>query len=152
LMMRTLALRFSDRKFLYSQISIFVFVVAVPNILHFFGIYVIGVLPMHWPVILAGLLWGWRLGAYLAIAAPLLGFLISGMPTVFVLLPMIFELMCYGALPPLVMKRFGVSSYFAVFISLIIGRIVLVLLSSMSENPSLLRLGMNDILSRELAC
>ena len=55
-------------------------------------------LPMHWPVIFAGLCYGWRSGALIGLAAPGVSFLLSGMPPAVVLPGMTAELAAYGML------------------------------------------------------
>jgi len=55
-------------------------------------------LPMHWPVIFAGLCYGWRSGALIGLAAPGVSFLLSGMPPPAVLPGMTAELAAYGLL------------------------------------------------------
>ena len=44
------------------------------------GLPVRQLLPMHWPAILAGLVYGWRSGAVIGAASPIVSYLISGMP------------------------------------------------------------------------
>ncbi len=53
-------------------------------------------LPMHWPVLLAGLVYGWRAGLLVGLAAPIASHLLSGMPPVPVLPGMTMELAMYG--------------------------------------------------------
>lgn len=71
--------------------------VVLPALGHAAGIASGTLLPMHWPVLLAGLLFGARTGALLGVAAPLAAFATSGMPPVAILPAMVAELAVYGA-------------------------------------------------------
>ena len=53
-------------------------------------------LPMHYAVLLGGLLLGPVAGAFLGIATPVLSTLMTGMPPVAILPPMVVELAVYG--------------------------------------------------------
>ncbi|HHU82346.1 MAG TPA: ECF transporter S component, partial [Firmicutes bacterium] len=52
--------------------------------------------PMHIPVLLSGLICGWSFGLLCGLAGPLLSTLITGMPPVAYLPPMLVELAVYG--------------------------------------------------------
>ena len=69
----------------------------LPALGHAAGLASSTLLPMHWPVLLGGLLFGARTGALLGVAAPLAAFAASGMPPLVVLPAMIAELAVYGA-------------------------------------------------------
>ena len=96
----------------------------LPALAHATGLPTRVLLPMHWPVILAGLCYGWRSGLLIGIAAPSLSFLISGMPPVFVLPAMTVELAAYGCLAGLARQNFGLNTFASSAISLIGGRVV----------------------------
>jgi niacin transporter len=70
----------------------------LPAAAHAAGLPVRWLLPMHWPVMLAGLCYGWRSGAAVGLAAPGVSFLLSGHPLPAVLPSMTLELATYGAL------------------------------------------------------
>lgn len=55
-------------------------------------------LPMHIPVLLAGFVLGTRYGLLVGVLAPIINFLVSGMPPVPYMYAMIFELAAYGLL------------------------------------------------------
>lgn len=63
-------------------------------------------LPMHIGVLIAGLLLGPVYGAVIGGIAPLLGFLVNGMPQMPMAIYMMFELIAYGAVAGLLMKLF----------------------------------------------
>ena len=68
----------------------------LPAAIHMLGLPVRQLLPMHWPAILAGLVYGWRSGAVIGAASPIVSYMISGMPRPAVLPSMTFELAAYG--------------------------------------------------------
>ncbi|MEQ1924278.1 MAG: ECF transporter S component [Pyrinomonadaceae bacterium] len=96
----------------------------LPSLAHAFALPTRSLLPMHWPVILAGLCYGWRSGLAIGIAAPILSFLLSGMPPVFILPAMTVELAAYGLLAGLARQNLGLNTFAAAAISIIGGRVV----------------------------
>lgn len=81
-------------------------------------------LPMHWPVIFAGLCYGWRSGALIGLAAPAVSYLLSGMPPAAALPAMTAELATYGFLAGLFRESFRRNSFLAVAAALLGGRLV----------------------------
>ena len=81
-------------------------------------------LPMHWPVLFAGLCYGWRSGALIGLTAPGVSFLLSGMPPPAALPAMTVELAVYGFLAGLFRESFRRNSFLAVAAALIGGRLV----------------------------
>ncbi len=86
-------------------------------------------LPMHIPVILCGLICGWKYGLGLGLSLPLIRSLIFGMPPMYpVAIAMAFELGTYGLVVGLIYflsKRRNVGTvYIAMIIAMISGRIV----------------------------
>lgn len=71
---------------------------ALPAVIHLLGLPVRRLLPMHWPAILAGLVYGWRSGLVIGAASPIVSYLMTGMPRPAVLPSMTFELAAYGAI------------------------------------------------------
>jgi hypothetical protein len=96
----------------------------LPALAHATGLPTRVLLPMHWPVVLAGLCYGWRSGLLIGLAAPSLSFLLSGMPPVFVLPAMTVELAAYGLLAGLARQTLGLNTFASSAISLIGGRVV----------------------------
>lgn len=98
----------------------------LPAVSHFAGLPVRWVLPMHWAVILAGLIYGWRAGALIGLLAPVASFLLSGMPLPHILPAMTVELAVYGFVVGFarqVWRRGGVGS---AAIAIVAGRLVFV--------------------------
>ncbi len=81
-------------------------------------------LPMHWPVIFAGLCYGWRSGVIVGLSAPILSFLISGMPLPHILPSMTIELAAYGFLAGIARQNLKLNWFAATAISLVGGRLV----------------------------
>lgn len=84
--------------------------------------------PMHIPVLLCGFLCGWPYGLIVGFIAPLLRFVLFGMP---VLMPigaaMAFELAAYGFVSGILYKKLpktNLSIYASLIIAMIAGRIV----------------------------
>ncbi len=80
-------------------------------------------LPMHLPIILVGLLAGAYAGAISGIAAPILSFLLSGMPVITMLPFMTIELLVYGLTAGLLRNK-KMPTVLKVIIAQLSGRIV----------------------------
>ena len=86
--------------------------------------------PMHLPVLLAGFVCGGPIAAVIGFAAPLLRFLMFGMPPIYpVGLAMAFELLTYGLVSGVLYrrvfkKRNMASVYASLFGAMVAGRVV----------------------------
>ncbi len=81
-------------------------------------------LPMHIPVLLCGLLFGWQSGIVCGIFVPLVSSLLTGMPPLFPTgAAMIFELGTYGGLAGLLYRKLSLNIYPALIFSMLGGRI-----------------------------
>lgn len=118
------------------QIILVGLAVVLPYTAHFTSAPVRYLLPMHWAVILAGLVYGWRSGAITGLLAPIVSFMISGMPAPHILTPMTIELFAYGIITGLLRENFKMNSFASVAIALAAGRvfflIAVLLLNSVS--------------------
>lgn len=77
-------------------------------------------LPMHLPVLLCGLICGWKYGAAAGFVLPLFRAVVFGMPPLFpTAVSMSFELLTYGLIVGLVYGFFKKKGVFAVYASLI---------------------------------
>ena len=95
----------SVKKIVYGGLLIAIGVI-LPQLFHIFGQSAGQTfLPMHIPVILAGMLIGpvWGLGV--AVIVPILSSLITGMPPVPMLYFMLFELAAYAVVPVCLRKK-----------------------------------------------
>ena len=109
--------------------------------------------PMHFPILLAGILCGQWLGLICGVMAPLISFLTSGRPPFpNGLIPMMFELATYGFFAGLFRKLFlnytkanKFSSVIALVLAMIAGRITSALsfatIMLISGNPFFINLG-----------
>ncbi len=107
--------------------------VILPLVAHLSGAPVRLLLPMHWPVILAGLVYGWRAGLLTGLLAPIVSYFLSGLPPIIILPAMVVELMTYGLVTGLLREVLRINPFISVAIALTLGRIVFmisVLLSS----------------------
>ena len=96
--------------------------IVLPQLFHVFGQDAgRAFLPMHIPILLAGLLIGPYWGMCVAIAAPILSSLITGMPPVPMLYFMLIELIVYSIVAGLLSGK--VNIYINLVITLICGRI-----------------------------
>ena len=92
---------------------------------HAFGIEGVVFLPMHIPVLMAGLLLGWRYGAIVGVLAPILSSLLTGMPALWPQLPMLgSELIIFGLVAGLVRKKFKWNLYVSLIVAMIAGRVI----------------------------
>lgn len=86
-------------------------------------------LPMHLPVLLCGLICGWRYGATIGLVLPLLRFALFGMPPLFPTgIAMTFELAVYGLVIGFLYShsrwKCVISLYRSLIIAMVCGRIV----------------------------
>ncbi len=84
--------------------------------------------PMHLPVLICGMLFGPLYGGAVGFIAPLLRYLIFGMPPIYPIgLPMAFELMAYGVITGLMIKLLPKKIpyiYVSLVTAMVAGRIV----------------------------
>lgn len=92
---------------------------------HMFGIKGTVLLPMHFPVLVAGFVCGPLAGLAVGVLTPLLSFLLTGMPPLYPVLPgMMCELAVYGSLTGFLyrVKRRGI--FFSLVVPMAVGRLV----------------------------
>lgn len=82
-------------------------------------------LPMHIPVLLCGLLFGWQYGAACGVVIPLLSSLLTGMPPIFPTAPaMMLELCAYGLLTGVFYRKLRWNVYPALIVAMLGGRVI----------------------------
>ena len=96
----------------------------LPAVCHLAGAPVRVFLPMHWPVLLAGLVYGWRGGLAVGMAAPLASFALSGMPSAALLPAMGAEIAAYGLCAGLAREAFRFNAYASAAMAVLAGRAV----------------------------
>ncbi len=108
------------------QVLIVGLAVSLPVIAHLTGAPVKYLLPMHWTIILAGLVYGWRGGAISGFFSPIASYMITGMPPASSLLPMVIEITAYGFIAGLLRENLKLNSFLSILAALIIGRLLLI--------------------------
>lgn len=111
--------------------------VILPAVAHLTGAPVRVLLPMHWPVILAGIVFGWRAGMLAGLASPAVSYLCSGMPFPDMIPGMTIELACYGFIAGFLRERTHLSAFVSVLIALVVGRLALLGASFLAAPASL---------------
>jgi uncharacterized membrane protein len=82
-------------------------------------------LPMHYAVLLGGLLLGPVAGAFLGVATPTVSTLMTGMPAVAILPPMAIELAVYGLVAGVARRRWQLTPVWSLLLAMVAGRIAL---------------------------
>ena len=113
------------RKLTYTELMIAVGIL-LPQIFHMLGGTAAGgtFLPMHIPVLLAGLLLGPVSGAAAGVLCPVLSCFLTGMPPLAMLPFMLLELAGYGAVSGLAAKNWKLNSYVSLLLAMAAGRLV----------------------------
>jgi len=100
--------------------------VLLPALAHWLNWPIYWLLPMHWPVVVAGLVYGASAGALVGLAAPWVSFALSGMPAGPSLGVMTLELCAYGFLSGLLRSRLRWTAFTCVAVALLAGRVLAV--------------------------
>ena len=109
------------------QIGMIVTAVVLPAAAHLMGAPVRWLLPMHWPIIFAGLLYGWRAGLIVGVLAPLTNWILTGYPILPKMIAMTVELGMYGFAIGLLREKFKLNGYLAILLGLIAGRLFFII-------------------------
>lgn len=97
----------------------------LPMVFHTFNMGGPAFLPMHIPVLLGGLILSPLYALAVGLVTPVLSSLLTGMPPLVPMLPiMFFELGAYGLVSSLMKKNFKMSDILSLVIAMIVGRIV----------------------------
>ena len=112
------------RKIVLSGLFV-AFGVLLPMIFHQFNMGGPGFLPMHIPVLIAGLFLGATPGLLVGLITPIISSVLTGMPPLFPMLPiMMFELGAYGLVSGLFSEKLKSNDYVSLIAAMIVGRIV----------------------------
>jgi len=99
--------------------------VIVPQVFHILGPTAgRAFLPMHIPVMFAGFFVGPVIGLITGVLAPVLSFLITGMPLIPTLYFMIIELGAYGLSAGITFRKYKLNIYISLIISMLFGRLI----------------------------
>jgi niacin transporter len=123
---RPITLTFWSVKSLIFQFAMIAAAALLPALAHTLGAPVRILLPMHWPVLLAGLVYGWRAGALVGLAAPIVAFALSGYPLPPMIMPMTLELATYGFLAGFLCEQWKFNRFVSLAIALVAGRLVFI--------------------------
>ena len=129
-----------------TETALIAIAITLPIVMHLIpGINVFAVLPMHWTIFIAGLLYGWKGGMIAGITAPALSFALTGLPTPFVLPLMTVELSLYGSVTGILSEKTMLNRHLIVLISSITGRAGFVLMALLlSRTDSAAQFAMNS--------
>jgi hypothetical protein len=119
-------LTYSGSRALLFQISLIAATIILPATAHLISAPVRFLLPMHWPVILAGLIYGWRAGLLTGLLAPIVSYFLSGFPLPSILPSMTIELLPYGLVTGILREVLKLNPFVSITIALITGRIVFI--------------------------
>ncbi|MFA5161944.1 MAG: hypothetical protein WC421_06830 [Elusimicrobiales bacterium] len=119
---KSLVLDYKTSRALIFQAGLVAAAVALPALCHLAGAPVRVILPMHWPVLAAGLVYGWRGGLMAGLAAPAASFALSGMPAAALLPVMGPEIAVYGFAAGFLRQNMRLSSRLALLGAVIAGR------------------------------
>ncbi|KPU43381.1 hypothetical protein OXPF_28220 [Oxobacter pfennigii] len=98
--------------------------VLLPTVFHTFRLGGQIFLPMHIPILIAAFMIPWEYAAITGFLAPLLSFLITGMPPMPSGIVMMLELTVYGAAASLLFNKYKSNLYIALILSMLSGRLV----------------------------
>ncbi len=99
--------------------------IVLPMAFHFFGTGLASIIsPMHIPVFIAGAFMGPMGGIVVGAATPVLSSLLTGMPPVIPMLPIMFvELIIYGGVIGYLFKAKKMNIFLSMVVSMLLGRI-----------------------------
>lgn len=97
--------------------------IILPTIVHMSGINGAIFLPMHIPILIAGLTIGPALGFILGIISPIINHMLTGMPPIPIFWIMIVELALYGLISGILYRKIKMTLCPSLIISMIVGRL-----------------------------
>lgn len=112
----------------YAVEALFIALAVIfPMISHALGLPVFILLPMHWTILLAALVYGWKAGLIAGLVSPTANFALTGMP-VAALLPLItVELAVFGLVAGLLAQKSRLNAFVTVALTLLAGRVAFTL-------------------------
>lgn len=122
--------------------------VAAPLLAHQFNLAGPIFLPIHFFVLAAGLLFGWRAGLIVGLLTPLISFVVSGLPVLALLPQITLEIMIYGLAAGFFRERLGLNLYLSLILAMVVGRIGLFLgVWVLASNPAGPLAGLEKVVS-----
>ncbi len=132
------------RVLIFSEVKYYIFsavfvglAVGVPWILHQFHLAGPTFLPIHFFVMFAGFLFGWRTGVLVGILSPLMSYSLTFMPPAAILSETVLELAVYGLTIGLLREK-GLNIWVALIGAMVLGRLarlLFVLAVGLKTNP-----------------
>lgn len=101
--------------------------VALPWFAHQFRLAGPTYLPMHFFILFAGLLLGWRSGLLVGLFTPIISYAVSNMPPLIILPQITLEVATYGLIAGIFREKLKTNLFVSLFSALIIGRIGLLI-------------------------
>ena len=116
----------SKTKTIFFVFAFTVLSVAMPMLAHYFGGQAAGqmFLPMHFFVLVGGLLLGRQAGLAIGILTPLISYFLTGMPPIMILPFVVIEVAAYGFLAGLLREKFK-NIWLSLAGAMVSGRIIL---------------------------
>jgi hypothetical protein len=114
-------LSFSEIKYYVFSVFFTILAVGVPSALHQFHVAGQIFVPMHFFVIVAGLLFGWKTGLLVGILSPLMSYGLTQMPVVALLSQITVELAVYGFAAGFLRER-NLNAWVSLFSAMMLGR------------------------------
>ena len=115
-------MRFKTKDLVTASVLLAIGII-LPMVIHMSGIDGTIFLPMHIPVLIAGLMVGSPLGLVVGILSPTLNHFITGMPPVPILWIMLVELAIYGLISGYLYRKVKMTLLPSLIITMIIGRL-----------------------------
>src|SRR3990170_1990344 len=130
-------LSFVEVKYYFFTAVFTLAAISLPWVLHKFSLAGPQFLPMHYFILIAGFLFGWRVGLVAAISSSLMSYGISHMPPLMILPEVTLELALYGAIIGILReKNFGIwPSLLGAMIAGRLARLLFVLVLGLKTNP-----------------
>ncbi len=125
-MQDSITLKFNGIKDYLANFLLVFLAATLPIVAHIAGFPVRILLPMHWTILLAGLVYGWRGGALTGLLVPVVSHLISGYPLPHILPSMTVELFAYGFITGIFKEKFKLNAFASVALAILIGRIIFI--------------------------
>lgn len=120
-----LVLKYTDIRSYTFTVTFIALAVATPWIFHQFHLAGPTFLPMHIFVLVAGLLFGWRMGLMVGLFTPLASYAISGMPIIKILPQIVVEISVYGLAAGILREKFSLRVIWSLIGAMIAGRLAL---------------------------
>jgi LytS/YehU family sensor histidine kinase len=119
-------LTFSEAKYYVFSAVFTTLAVGVPYLLHQFHLAGQIFLPMHFFVMFAGILFGWRTGLLVGVLSPLFSFSLTQMPVAALLPQVMMELAAYGLVAGFLREK-KLNIWASLFSAMILGRLARIL-------------------------